>query len=48
METDEPINTIKQSLTEVEAEGSKDTLADSLAEVKGLIVPETLTDVKGA
>ena len=48
METEAPINTIKQSLTEVEAEASENTLADSLAEVKSQIVAETLTDVKGA
>ena len=48
METEAPINTIKQSLTEVEAEASEDMLADSLAEVKAQIVAETLTDVSSA
>ena len=47
-ETNAPINTINQSLAEVEAEASDNTLADSLAEVKAQKVGETLTDVKGA
>ena len=43
-----PINTMHQSLAEEEAEASKDTLAEILAEVKAHKVGETLTDVKGA
>ena len=48
MQTKAPINTMHQSLAEKEAEASKDTVADSLAEVKSQKVGETLTDVKGA
>ena len=42
-----PINTMHQTLAEEEAEASKDTLPESLAEVKAHKVGETLTDVKG-
>ena len=43
-----PINTMHQSLAEKEAEASKNTLVNSLPEVKGQKVGETMTDVKGA
>ena len=43
-----PVNMMHQSLAEEEKEASKDTLAESLAEVKAHKVGETLTDVKGA
>ena len=48
MERKAPINTMHQSLAEEETEASKDTLAESLGEVKAQKVGETLTDVKGA
>ena len=37
-----------QSLAEKKTEASKDTLAESLAQMKAHKVGETLTDVKGA
>ena len=43
-----PINTMHQSLAEKKAEASKNTLVDSLPEVKAQKVGETMTDVKGA
>ena len=48
MEPKPPINTRHQSLAEKEAEASKNTLVNSLPEVKGQKVGETMTDVKGA
>ena len=48
MEPKPPINTMHQSLAEKEAEASKNTLVNSLPEVKGQKVGETMTDVKGA
>ena len=47
MEPKLPINTMHQSLAEKETEASKNTLADSLPEVKAQKVGETMTDVKG-
>ena len=43
-----PINTMHQSLAEKEAEALKNTLVDSLPEVKAQKVGETMTDVQGA
>ena len=43
-----PINTMHQSLAEKQAEASKNTLVDSVPEVKAQKVGETMTDVKGA
>ena len=48
VQTKASINTMPQGLAEKEAEPPRDTLADSLAEVKSQKVGETLTDVKGA
>ena len=48
MEPKPPINTMHQSLAEKEAEACKNTLVDSLPEVKAQKVGETMTVVKGA
>ena len=47
VETKAPISTMHQSLAGEEYEAPKDTLADSLEEVKAQKVGETLTNVKG-
>ena len=43
-----PINTMHQTLADKEAEVSKNTLADSLPEVKAQKVGEKMTNMKGA
>ena len=43
-----PINTMHQSLAEKEAEALKNTLVDSLPEVKAQKVGDTMTDVQVA
>ena len=48
MEPKPPINTIQQSLAEKEAEALKNTLVDSLPEVKAQKVGDTMTDVQVA
>ena len=48
MEPKPPINTRHQSLAEKEAEALKNTLVDSVPEVKAQKVGETMTDVQGA
>ena len=48
MEPKPPINTIHQSLAEKEAEALKNTLVDSLPEVKAQKVGDTMTDVQVA
>ena len=48
METKPPIITMQQSLAKEKAEASKDTLADSLEEVKARKVAGTLPYLHGA
>lgn len=48
MEPKPPINTMHQSLAEKEAEALKNTLVDSLPEVKAQKVGDTMTDVQVA
>ena len=48
MQIKAPINTMSQSFAEKKAEAPKDTLADSLPEVKAQKVGQTQTDVNGA
>ena len=48
VETKASINTMHQGLAEKKAEAPKDTLAESLPELKAQKVSETLTDVHGA
>ena len=48
METKPPIITMQQSLAKEEAEASKDTLADSLEEVKARKVAGRLPYLQGA
>lgn len=48
METNPPIITMQQSLAKAKAEASKDTLADSLDEVKAKKVGGTLPFLEGA
>ena len=48
MEPKPPINTMHQSLAEKEAEALKNTLVDSLPEVKAQKFGETMTEMQGA